>query len=79
MFAVWDINVEALNLFLAVQSQWRVIAVGMAGTIVWLGLDYAGVDVFMRRAGIADAEGALFSDLLVMESAAMGAFAEAAR
>lgn len=77
MFAVWDINAASLSLFLAVQSQWRVIALGMSGVMVWLGLDYQGVDVFMRRAGVVDDGGQLFGDLLVMEGAAMSAFAEA--
>ncbi|HTM77008.1 MAG TPA: DUF1799 domain-containing protein [Devosia sp.] len=79
VFDVWDINAEALALFLAVQSQWRVIAIGMAGTMVWLGLDYQGVDVFMRRAAVVDPDGKLFRDLVTMEGAAMAAFAEAAR
>lgn len=77
MFAVWDINADSLSLFLAVQSQWRVVSVGMSGVMLWLGLDYQGVDVFMRRAGIKDDDGQLFGDLMVMESAAMTAFAEA--
>lgn len=79
VFDVWDINADALALFLAVQSQWRAIGLGMAGAMVWLGLDYQGVDVFMRRAGVDDPDGGLFRDLVTMEGAAMAAFAEAAR
>lgn len=79
MFAVWDINADALKLFLAVESQWRVITAGMSGVLVWLGLDYQGVDVHMRRAHVEDETGSLWSDLLAMESAAMSAFAEATR
>lgn len=79
MFEVWDINATSLDLFLAVQSQWRVIAAGMSGVMIWLGLDYAGVDVFMRRSKIDDPDGHLFADLVAMEGAAMAAFAEAAR
>lgn len=79
MFAVWDINADALKLFLAVESQWRVIAAGMSGVLIWLGLDYQGVDVYMRRARIEDETGELFADLVAMESAAMSAFAEAKR
>jgi hypothetical protein len=79
VFEVWDINAASLDLFLGVQSQWRVIAAGMSGVLVWLGLDYQGVDVFMQRTRIEDPDGHLFSDLLAMENAAMAAFAEVAR
>jgi hypothetical protein len=79
VFEVWDINAASLELFLAVQSQWRVISAGMSGVMIWLGLDYQGVDVFMRRRAIDDADGNLFADLVAMEDAAMSAFAEVAR
>lgn len=79
MFDLWDINAGVLELFLGVQSQWRCIAVaGMGGgAMIWLGLDYAGVDAFMRRARIDDADGELFTGLVAMEAAAMQAFAGA--
>lgn len=79
MFEVWDINAEALSLFLAVQSQWRMLAVaGLGGgKIIWQGLDYVAVDVLMRRGQIDDPDGRLFSDLVLMEDAALAAFAEA--
>lgn len=79
MFEVWDINNPSLQLFLGVQSQWRIVAAGMSGVMIWLGLDYDGVDAFMRRTALDDPEGHLFSDLLAMEDAALKAFAEAGR
>jgi hypothetical protein len=81
VFELWDINAGVLDLFLAVQSQWKCVAVAssIGGAILWLGLDYAGVDVFMRRGRIADEDGELFADLLEMEGAALAAFSETAR
>lgn len=81
VFELWDINTGVLDLFLAVQSQWKCVAVtsSIGGSIVWVGLDYAGVDVFMRRARVTDDDGELFAGLLEMESAALAAFSETAR
>lgn len=47
--------------WLRVQTQWRA---GMAGAY---GLDYAAVDVVLRRARIEDADGAIFEGLQAME------------
>lgn len=64
---VWDVNWPTLLTFLACATQWR-MTVGPAGPI-WLGLDYAGVDVVLRRRGH---EGdAVFADLRAMERAAL--------
>jgi len=79
LFEVWDINAASLDLFLAAQSQWRIISVGMTGALVWLGLDYQGVDVLMRRRGASDKDEQLFADLLVMEGAALDAFGDIER
>lgn len=43
-------NWSAVQLYLAVQTQWRVA--GMGGVLI--GLDYAAVDVVMRRLGFED-------------------------
>ncbi|WP_024328862.1 MULTISPECIES: DUF1799 domain-containing protein [unclassified Thioalkalivibrio] len=45
---VWPENWDAVEVFLRCQTQWRV---GMAGAT---GLDYAGVDVALRRYGPDD-------------------------
>jgi hypothetical protein len=75
VFNIWDINAAALDLFLSVQSQWRVLAIAGfgGGALIWQGLDYSALDVTMRR---RKADDALFDDILVMEDAAIRAFLE---
>ncbi|MEW8522557.1 MAG: DUF1799 domain-containing protein [Candidatus Thiodiazotropha endolucinida] len=63
-FDVLPENWDAARLFQAVKTQWRIS--GMAG--IPSGLDYAGVDVVMRRMAIADS---VFEQLQVMENAAL--------
>lgn len=72
---IWDTNWPALLAFLGCETQWRIEARGMSGVMTYLGLDYAGVDVVLRRQGAADA---VFDDIRVMELAALEAFGEAA-
>lgn len=74
-FAVWSINADSLRTWLACETQWRVAA-GMAG-LIWLGLDYAGVNVVLTLLA-PDDPAALFADLQIMEDAALAAFSEAA-
>lgn len=69
---VWARNWPSLMAFLACETQWRVAA-GLGG-VIRLGLDYAAVDIVMRRAAAGDA---VFDDLMVMERAALKAFGEA--
>ncbi|MFB2531034.1 DUF1799 domain-containing protein [Paracoccus sp. p3-h83] len=73
-FEVMRDNADTMRAWLACASQWR-MAIGMAGAI-WLGLDYAGIDVVLRRGGFADPD-AVFTDLQLMEDEALAAFAEA--
>lgn len=72
MFEVWASNWSALVAFLAVETQWRVI-VGV-GALIWLGLDYAAVDVAFRRLGIGDDE---FAAVQMMELAALDVLSRA--
>lgn len=72
-FEVMAQNVDAVGTWLAVETQWRAM-VG-PGRIAWLGLDYAGVDVVLRRSRVADAD-KVFADLMVMESEALMVFQE---
>lgn len=58
----------AVQLWLRVQTQWRVVGMGSA-----IGLDYPAVFAVMDRAKIADPDGRLFEDLQVMEIAALRA------
>lgn len=72
-FDVQRSNADALDAWLACDTQWRVAAT-MAG-MIWLGLDYAGVDVVLRRSKFADPD-AVFRDLQVMEGEALRVFAK---
>lgn len=57
----------AVVLFSRLSTQWRCVA--GATQLIWLGLDYAAVDVAIRRLG---AEGIAFQDLQTIEAAALG-------
>lgn len=71
-FEVWQANWDSVTAFLACETQWR-LAVGAAA--VWLGLDYAGVDVALRR---LDLPAPVFADLQLMERAALDILNEGA-
>lgn len=71
VFLVWDKNWPALTAFLAVETQWRVVSRGMTGVLQRLGLDYAAVDVVLRRLKVRNS---VFADLQLMERAALKAF-----
>ena len=66
---VWRENVMAVNLYLAVGTQWRVGGMGSA-----TGLDYPAVFATMDRllrGETQERKDALFADLQVMERAAL--------
>lgn len=69
-FEIWPENVEPLNLFLRLKTQWRM------GPLGPVGLDYAGV-----RAGLAmmgkRMSAVLFEDIQAMETAALKAMSGA--
>lgn len=69
-FEVLPANWPAVLVFLDSETQWR-CAAGMAG-LIWIGLDYVAVDVVLRRTR-REVE---FSDLQVMEQAALDVFTE---
>ncbi|WP_353428767.1 DUF1799 domain-containing protein [Paracoccus denitrificans] len=73
VFEVLPPNADAIDAWLACQTQWR-IAAGMGG-IAYLGLDYGAVDVVLRRMRFADPD-AVLADLLVMEGAALKVLGE---
>lgn len=73
-FEVLPENQAAVELFVAVQTQWRVA--GMGGLPV--GLDYAGVEAAGRLLGTAMTP-VLFDDLRLMEGAALRAMTEGRR
>lgn len=76
-FEIAPENADTLDAWLACETQWRLAPIPGGGW-AWLGLDYAAVDVVLRRRPPA-APDAVFADLLVMERAAIQAFAEAGR
>lgn len=73
-FAVWPENWDAVQVFLAMSTQWR-FAVGM-GNAIWQGLDYTALPVVERRLGIRD-RADCFARLRVIEAAAVRARNEA--
>lgn len=70
VFCVWPEHVEAVELFCALATQWRVAA-GFGG-VMFLGLDYQAVEAAMRLRGVKPRDRArLFAQLRVMEAAAL--------
>lgn len=72
-FKVWSINVDAINVFLGLATQWRMLATSHRA--FWLGIDYVAAEVVMRQYRVADASRTFF-DLQAMERAALSAFDE---
>jgi hypothetical protein len=68
--------VGALHAFLAVSTQWRVVAPG-DGTLRLTGLDYTAVNVGLEKAGV-DVTPALWSDIQLIEAGARAASNEEA-
>jgi hypothetical protein len=65
---IWPENVQAYELFCAMDTQWRI---GMAGPT---GLDYAALPMALRMIGAARVDWQqLMADIRVMESAALQA------
>lgn len=65
---VWPDNLEAVNVFIAMLTQWR--RAGMAGERV--GLDYGVLPEVMRLCGVPPARRAeVFEDVRVLEDAAL--------
>jgi len=74
---VWPEHVAAVSLFLAVATQWRVIAVPtMDGvSLRRIGLDYPAVEATARIIGIS-IDGDLFHALQILEHGALAALNE---
>jgi hypothetical protein len=63
---IWPDNVSAVNVFIAMATQWRI---GMAGAT---GLDYGALPVVMRMVGVPLANRAeVFEQVRVMEDSAL--------
>lgn len=78
-FEIMAVNWQSVCAFLACETQWRALPVvmGQRGQIttdlMWLGLDYAAVDIVLRRSRCPED---VFADLQLMERAALDAFGE---
>lgn len=72
--AIWPDHAEALNAFLVVASQWRVIAPA-GGGIFYSGLDYSAVDRGWHMAGVAVTPD-LFTEVQIIEAGARVALNE---
>ena len=71
---VWDINRDAVWLFLDLETQWR--SLSALRSFVWLGLDYVAADTLMCARGVRRKKrGRLLEDLRVMEREALDTFA----
>ena len=68
-YEVWEENWEAVQMFLRLQTQWRV---GMNGP---LGLDYVAAQWLFRLYAVKE-PASLLEDLQVMEAAVLTAIAE---
>lgn len=66
--ALWPEHLGAVEAFLAVQGQWRVLD-RFGERPHFLGLDYTAAEVGLRLAGI-DVTPALWADLRIMEQGA---------
>ena len=66
---VWPENTEALDAFLAVTTQWRVVG-SAGGPLVTIGLDYQGVKAGLDLAGIAPSP-ELWADVQMIEAGAL--------
>lgn len=65
---VWEVNIPAVTAFLAVSTQWRVVA-GATG-LLCTGLDYAGARAGIEGLGIAITP-RLWGDVQVIEAGAL--------
>ena len=70
---LWAAHLPAFLAFLAICTQWRVVA-GDAG-LIHTGLDYAAADAGLRRAGIETTPD-LWADLQAIETGALAALRE---
>lgn len=70
-FLVWPDNWQAVDVFIAMGTQWRV---GMGGPV---GLDYGALETVMRLVGVKRADRSdVFAAVRIMEGAALAAMTE---
>ena len=66
---MWEENWQSVEMFLRLQTQWRV---GMSGPV---GLDYGAAEWVFRLCGVKD-QRSLLEDFQVMEAAVLAAIAK---
>ncbi|AEA59775.1 DUF1799 domain-containing protein [Burkholderia gladioli] len=74
-FEVYEENWEAVKVFLAASTQWRVVGLGGFGhALVHTGLDYVALEVIMRMQCIPRSRrAAVFDQVRVLEEGALDA------
>ncbi|WP_175474732.1 DUF1799 domain-containing protein [Vreelandella subterranea] len=65
---VWPDHLEALDIFQACSSQWRIVS-GIAGAF-YQGLDYTALEAVMRMSHV-DSSGELLSQVRMIEAGAL--------
>ena len=80
LLRIWDIHAEAWRAFLALGTQWRVASLSTLdrARLVRLGLDYAAIPAVLKLMGIRKGRSRIFAQLMVLEHAALEAYAEGA-
>ena len=68
---LWEVHIPALNAFLTVSSQWRIL-VRQDGTYAHLGLDYTAARMGFRLAGLKVPPD-LWADVQMIEAGAIAA------
>lgn len=70
-FLIWPDNVQALHVFLSMQTQWRYRTCGVSGSEA-TGLDYGVLPEIWKRVGIPKKDrNDVFAALQIMESAVL--------
>lgn len=64
-FVAWAWHLDAMRLFGALRTQWRAVAAGVG--VMYLGLDYSGLQVVKGELGFASPDRELFEQLQAME------------
>ena len=78
VFVLWPENVEAFDLFCALSTQWTWIFSDIAGA-QRVGLNHSRIELHLRIQGVRGSrKRAIFSDVCLMERAALAKFKEAA-
>ncbi len=76
-YEVWADNVESVEIFLGLATQWRTVVVQPGGIaaapmVLMVGLEYAALESVLRLRGVPpERHAAVFDDIQLMERAAL--------